>query len=160
MLQVALGLVGLVYVAMIYPLYTDLAHSKWLLEMKDACEPMFLSWFIALGPFLLLAARKPSLHRSLIAFAACQSLAHASVMTIQTVEAWKHGVHRDFTDVVLFGIIGGILLALTLEKRKQSALVTHNCRNISIPLKTAAFRRSLMNGRLHGSYPETALLEV
>ncbi len=66
MLQVALGLVGLVYVAMIYPLYTDLAHSKWLLEMKDACEPMFLSWFIALGPFLLLAARKPSLHRSLI----------------------------------------------------------------------------------------------
>ena len=61
MLQVALVLVGLVYVAMIYPLYTDLAHSKWLLEMKDACEPMFLSWFIALGPFLLLAARKPSL---------------------------------------------------------------------------------------------------
>jgi hypothetical protein len=89
MLQVALGLVGLVYVAMIYPLYTDLAHSKWLLEMKDACERMFLSWFIALGPFLLLAARKPSLHRSLITFAACQSLAHASVMTIQTVEAWS-----------------------------------------------------------------------
>ena len=115
---------GLVYVAMIYPLYTDLAHSKWLLEMKDACEPMFLSWFIALGPFLLLAARKPSLHRLLITFAACQSLAHASVMTIQTVEAWKHGVHRDFTDVVVFGVIGGILLALTLEKRKQSALVT------------------------------------
>jgi hypothetical protein len=45
-------------------------------------------------------------------------------MTIETVEAWKHGVHRDFTDVVLFGVIGGILLALTLEKRKQSALVT------------------------------------
>lgn len=45
--------------------------------------------------------------RSLITFAACQSLAHASVTTIQTVEAWKHGVHRDFTDVVLFGFIGG-----------------------------------------------------
>ena len=124
MLQVALGLVGLVYVAMIYPLYTDLAHSKWLLEMKDACEPMFLSWFIALGPFLLLAARKPSLHRSLIAFAACQCLFHASVMTIQTVQARKHGVHRDFTDVVLFGVIGGILLALLLARRKQSAVVT------------------------------------
>src|SRR5438874_13412024 len=118
MLQVALGLVGLVYVAMIYPLYTDLAHSKWLLEMKDACEPMFLSWFIALGPFLLLAARKPSLHRSLIIFAACQSLAHASVMTIQTVEAWKHGVHWNFTVVVVSGFIGGILLALILVRRK------------------------------------------
>jgi hypothetical protein len=87
MLQVALVLVGLVYVAMIYPLYIDLAHSKWLLEMKNACDPMFLSWFIALGPFLLLAARKPSLHRSLITFAACQALAHASVMTIQSMEA-------------------------------------------------------------------------
>jgi hypothetical protein len=124
MLQVAVGLLGLFYVALIYPLYADLAHSKWLLEMKDACEPMFLSWFIALGPFLLLAARKPSLHRSLIAFAACQSLVHASVMTIQTMEAWKHGVHRDFTDVVLSGVIGGMLLALLLARPKQSAAVT------------------------------------
>src|SRR5262249_9429817 len=124
MLQVALGLLGLVYVALIYPLYTDLAHSKWLLEMKNECEPMFLSWFIALGPFLLLAARKPSLHRSLIVFAACQSLVHASVMTIQTVEAWKHGVHRDFTDVVISGVIGGILLALSPARREQSLAVT------------------------------------
>ena len=37
--------------ALIYPQYTDLAHSKRLLEMKNECEPMFLSWFIALGPF-------------------------------------------------------------------------------------------------------------
>jgi hypothetical protein len=46
-------------------------------------------------------------------------------MTIQTVEAWKHGVHRDFTDVVLFGVIGGILLALSPARRQQqSAVVT------------------------------------
>jgi hypothetical protein len=45
-------------------------------------------------------------------------------MAIQTVEAWNHGVHRDFTDVVISGLIGGILLALLLERRKQSALVT------------------------------------
>ena len=32
MLQVALGLLGLFYVGLIYPLYTDLANSKWLLE--------------------------------------------------------------------------------------------------------------------------------
>jgi len=139
MLQVALGLLGLFYVGLIYPLYTDLAHSKWLLEMKDACEPMFLSWFIALGPFLLLAARKPSLHRSLITFSACQSLAHASVMTIQTVEAWKHAVHRDFTDVVLFGVIGGILLALSPARRQQSAVVTQSVLKISITPRAPAF---------------------
>ena len=124
MLQVAVGLLGLFYVALIYPLYTDLAHSKWLLEMKNECEPMFLSWFIALGPFLLLAARKPSLHRSLITFTACQCLAHASVMAIQTVQAWNHGVHRNFTDVVLFAVIGGILLALLPARQQQSATVT------------------------------------
>jgi hypothetical protein len=121
MLQIAVGLLGLFYLWPIYPLYTDLAHSKWLLEMKNETEPMFLSWFIALGPFLLLAARKPSLHRSLIIFAACQCLAHAAVMTIQTAEAWKHGVHRDFTDVVLFGVIGGIVLALSLPRPAQHA---------------------------------------
>ena len=124
MLQVAVGLLGLIYLGLIYPLYTDLWHSKWLLEMNNACEPMFLSWFIALGPFLLLAARKPASHRSLIAFAACQCWAHASVMAVQTVEAWKHGVHRQFGDVVFFGVIGGILLALLLPRGEQAAVVS------------------------------------
>ena len=123
-LQVAVGVLGLVYVGMIYPLYSDLVHSSWLLEKKNEVDPMFLSWFIALGPFLLLAAKKPSSHRSLIAFAACQSLAHASVMAIQTVQAWQHGVHRNFADVVLFYIIGGILLALLPARQPQSATVT------------------------------------
>ena len=121
MLQVVLALVGLIYVVLIYPLYTDLWHSKWLLELKNETEPMFLSFYVALGPFLLLAARKPSSHRSLIAFAAWSSLAHASVMTIQTVEAWNHGIHRDFTDVVISGIIGCILLALSPAKQEAEA---------------------------------------
>lgn len=124
MLQVAVGLLGLVYIAMIYPLYADLAHSNWLLVKKNEIDPMFLSWFIALGPFLLVAAKKPSSHRSLIAFAACQALAHASVMTIQTVQAWNHGVHRNFADLFIFGAIGGILLALLPAKQQQSATVT------------------------------------
>src|SRR5438874_12844808 len=110
-LQVVLALVGLFYVALIYPLYTDLWHSKWLLELKNETEPMFLSFYVALGPSLLLAARKPPSHRSPIAFAAWSSLAHASVMTIPTVEASTHGIHRDHTASVLFGAIGGVLRA-------------------------------------------------
>src|SRR5204863_2626972 len=99
-LQVVLALMGLFYVALIYPLYTDLWHSKWLRELKSETEPMFLSFYVALGPFLLLAGRRPSSHRSLISFAAWSSLAHAPVMTIQTVEAWNHGIDRDCRDVV------------------------------------------------------------
>src|SRR3989442_13159437 len=117
-LQVVLALVGLFYVSLIYPLYTDLWHSKWLLELKNETEPMFLSFYVALGPFLLLADRKPSSHRSLIAFAAWSSLAHALVMTIQTVEAWNHGIHGHFTDVVLFGVIGGVFLAFSASKHE------------------------------------------
>jgi Family of unknown function (DUF6632) len=99
---------------------------------------MFLSWFIALGPFLLLAARKPSLHRSLITFAACQTLAHASVMTIQTVEAWKHGVHRDFTDVVRSASSGEFCWHSHWKNESRAHSLPNHCRNISIPLKTGA----------------------
>src|SRR5438132_13558681 len=122
-LQVVLALVGLFYVALIYPLYTDLWHSKWLLELKNETEPMFLSFYVALGPFLLLAARKPSSHRSLIAFAAWSSLAHASVMTIQTVEAWNHEIRRDSTDVGLLGVVGGVWLALAPAAHDAAATV-------------------------------------
>jgi hypothetical protein len=45
-------------------------------------------------------------------------------MTIQTMQAWKHGVHRDFTDVVIVGVIGAILLALLPARQQQSATVT------------------------------------
>ena len=43
---------------------------------------MMLSLYFTLGVFLLVAARKPSAHRSLIAFAAWSSFAHAVVMTV------------------------------------------------------------------------------
>jgi hypothetical protein len=39
-------------------------------------------------------------------------------MAIQTVEAWIHGVHRNFTDVIIFLVIGVALLALLPEKRE------------------------------------------
>jgi hypothetical protein len=37
------------------------------------------------------------------------------------VEAWIHGVHRNFTDVILFLAIGGVLLALLPAKREAVA---------------------------------------
>ena len=115
-LQVVLVILGLLYLTLIYPLYMDLRHSAWLLEMHNETEPMFLSFFIPLGIFLLLAARNPSAHRSLIAFAAWWSLAHAAVMLIETIEAWEHGVHRDFTDVIIAAVLGCVLLPLVPGK--------------------------------------------
>jgi hypothetical protein len=117
--QVILGLVGLSFVALIYPLWSDLWHASWLVQMNDnECEPMFLSFFVVLGFFLLLAVKRPSAHRSLVAFAAWWSLFHATVMAIQTLQAWDRGIHREYRDVVIAGIIGVVLLAVTPRARE------------------------------------------
>ena len=120
--QMTLGIVGLVFVALIYPLWSDLWHANWLVKMNDnECEPMFLSFFVVLGLFLLLAVKKPSAHRSLIAFAGWWSVFHATVMAVQTIEAWNRGFHRDYTDVVIAGIVGAVLLAVTPTEREAAA---------------------------------------
>ena len=79
---------------------------------------MFLSFFIPVGVFLIMAARKPSEHRSMIALAAWWHISHGTVMAIQTIEAWIHGVHRNFADVIVMLVIGGVLLALLPAKRE------------------------------------------
>jgi hypothetical protein len=121
LLQIVLVIVGLLYLAMIYFLYLDLRHSSWLLVRKNECDPMFLSFFIPVGVFLLMAARRPSGHRSMIALAAWWNISHGTVMAIQTVEAWNHGVHRNFIDVILFLVIGAVLLVLLPAKREVVA---------------------------------------
>ena len=59
----------------------------------------------------------------MIALAAWWHISHGAVMAIQTVEAWVHGVHRNFADVILFFVIGGVLLALLPAKREAVAPV-------------------------------------
>jgi hypothetical protein len=119
--QIVLVIVGLLNLAMIYFLYSDLRHSSWLLVQKNETEPMFLSFFIPVGVFLLMAARRPSEHRSMIALAAWWNISHGTVMAIQTVEAWNHGVHRNFADVIVFLVIGVVLLVLLPAKREAVA---------------------------------------
>ena len=119
--KIVLVIVGLLDLSLIYFLYMDLRHSSWLLEQKNECEPMFLSFFIPAGVFLLIAARRPAEHRSMIALVAWWNISHGVVMAIQTVEARIHGVHRDFTDVLVFIAIGGVLLALLPAKREAVA---------------------------------------
>ncbi|HEY2460725.1 MAG TPA: DUF6632 domain-containing protein [Candidatus Acidoferrum sp.] len=119
--QIVLVLVGLLNLGIIYFLYMDLRHSSWLLVQKNETHPMFLSFFIPVGVFLLVAARRPSEHRSMIALAAWWHICHGVVMAIQTVQARTHGVHRDFTDVIFFLVIGVVLLALLPAKREALA---------------------------------------
>jgi hypothetical protein len=118
--QIVLVIVGLLNLALIYFLYMDLRHSSWLLERKNEVEPMFLSFFIPVGVFLLMAARRPSEHRSMIALAAWWNISHGMVMAIQTVEARIHSVHRNFTDVILFVVNRSRPVSASASKTKGS----------------------------------------
>ena len=112
-LQVVLVLVGLLYLGWAIPWFQSLWHSSWLEHHQDAF-PMFMSVNTVLGILLLLAVKQPARHRSLIAFGGWSTLAHAFTMTIMSVEAWSHGMHRKDSpqDIVIVGAIGVLLLAV------------------------------------------------
>ena len=121
--QIVVGLVGLFYVGLLYPLCTELWHSKWLLEMHDnECEPMFITFLVSLGVFLLLAVWKPFRYRVVVAFAAFQAHAHATTMLIQSIETSVHKVPRGYDDVILFGVIGVALLFGVPPKEETEAV--------------------------------------
>ena len=82
--KVVLVVVGLLFVATVYPLVQ---------LRQDETLQMMLSLYVTLGVFLLLASRNPAANRSLIAFAAWSSLAHASVMAVQSLHDVSERVH-------------------------------------------------------------------
>ena len=77
-LKIVLVNVGLLFTAGIYPVTMDLWHGY----ASDPGDTMMLSLYITLGIFLVIAARNPSAHRSLIGFVAWSSFAHAVVMSV------------------------------------------------------------------------------
>ena len=77
--------------------------------------------YACLGIFLLMAVRNPTAHRSLIAFAAWSSFAHAAVMSVLGVEIASQRVGFLTASGVLL-LIGLVLIALS--PRKQSAQQT------------------------------------
>ena len=102
-LKIVLIIVGLLFIATIYPLL--------FLVRNDETLQMMLSLYVTLGVFLVLASRNPSAHRSLIAFAAWSSFAHASVMAVQSISNVSERVHL-LLGVAAFALIGLLLIAL------------------------------------------------
>lgn len=101
-LQGVLLLVGLLFVALAYPMVVFLR--------EDPALSMMLSVYATLGIFLLLAVSKPSAHASLIAFTAWSSFAHAALMGYQ---AFRNIVARvELIGVAVLIVIGMVLVAL------------------------------------------------
>ncbi len=116
-LKVVLVVVGLLFVATVYPLLMFL----WQPQQADAALPMMLSLYVTLGVFVLLAARNPSAHRSLIAFTAWSSFAHAAVMVVQSVQIPSERVHL-LIGVAVLAVIGlALILLAPLKPSMQPA---------------------------------------
>jgi hypothetical protein len=105
--KVVLIMVGLLFGATIYPLL--------FLVRDEPTLQMMLSLYVTLGVFLLLASRNPSAHRSLIAFAAWSSIAHASVMAVQAIYEVSERLHL-LIGVAMFVIIGLALIVVSPAK--------------------------------------------
>jgi peptidoglycan/LPS O-acetylase OafA/YrhL len=110
-LKVVLVLVGLIFSAGVYPLTSSLWHQDPSMYAFD----MMLSLYVALGIFLLIAARNPSANRSLIAFTAWSGFAHAAVMAVTSFS--KGGYRGDLWGVAVLVIIGIALIALGPAKQ-------------------------------------------
>jgi hypothetical protein len=101
-----LGLVGLLFLATVYPMIIFLRQEPAL--------AMMLSLYVTLGVFLLLATRSPSANRSLISFTAWSSFAHGAVMGLQ---ALRNVVQREeLLGVAVLFIIGVALILLAPAK--------------------------------------------
>jgi uncharacterized protein DUF6632 len=106
-LKVVLVLVGLLFSALVYPLM--------MFARQEPALAMMLSVYVTLGIFLLLAARNPSANRSLIAFTAWSSFAHAAVMAVQ---AYQKMIERgELLGVAALLVIGVALIVLAPGKQ-------------------------------------------
>src|SRR5579864_1793869 len=113
-LKVVLVVVGLFFLAAIYPVVDSLLHGA---SPSDYGDDMMMSLYAALGVFLLIAVRNPPGHRSLIAFAAWSSFAHAFVTTTLGIHdaSFRAGFVGGSAVLVLIGII-----LILLAPRKAS----------------------------------------
>jgi hypothetical protein len=109
--KVVLVLVGLAFSAGVLPATESLWHANQSMYTDD----MMLSLYVALGIFLLIAVPDPPVNRSLIAFTAWSSFAHAAVMAVMAFQ--KTSYRGDLWGVAALVIIGITLIALAAAKQ-------------------------------------------
>ena len=111
-LKILLVLVGLLFCAAILPVIGGLRDPAG----SDTGDTMMMGLYFVLGIFLLIAVPNPSAHRSLIAFAAWSSFAHATVMSALGLEmpAQRSGFLIGSAVLVVIGVL---LIALAPARK-------------------------------------------
>src|SRR5262245_59469818 len=126
LLKVALAVVGAAFL-LIYPL-SIVWPSGWAWHAGAPYDSeyfmMIAGVYATLGVFLLMAARNPQAHRSLIWFTVWSSVVHAAIMAVQSMPT-EHRWHLmgDVPALLLFAIVlGGLLVWSDTGERQDGAI--------------------------------------
>ena len=107
-LPLALRVVGAIAIFGFYPLTVHWPSGwAWHSGRSEYLE-MIIAIYATLGVFLILAARNPNEHLSLISFAIWSSIVHGAVMAVQSVFNPLH-IHHLYGDVPALFVIAAIL---------------------------------------------------
>jgi hypothetical protein len=111
LLQIALGVTGIAFL-LVYPLMV-VWPSGWVWTPgQHEYEQMIIGIYATLGVFLLLAARNPEAHLSLIWFTVWSSIVHGGIMAVQAVvDSHEHGHLAG--DVPALFVVAAVLGYLT-----------------------------------------------
>ena len=111
-LKLALRVVGIVATFGFYPL-TVFWPSGWAWSSgRSEYLEMIIAIYATLGVFLLIAARKPNQHLSLVSFFIWSSIVHGAVMGVQAMQNPMH-VHHLYGDVPALFIVAAVLAFLS-----------------------------------------------
>ena len=116
-LRIALVLVGVTFIAGIY-LFMIVWPSGWAWHTGHSDYPlMIVGIYATLGVFLIIAARNPLDHLSLIWFTIWSSVVHGGIMAVQSlVNPENHG--HLLGDVPALFIVAAVLAVLTPRGEK------------------------------------------
>lgn len=107
-LKASLIIIGVIFVFAVYPL-TVLWPAGWAWHHgRSEYLEMIIAIYATLGVFLLLAARDPERHLSLISFAIWSSIVHGGVMAVQAIGNPIHAGHLA-GDVPALFIVAAVL---------------------------------------------------
>ena len=116
-LKIALLVVGVIFIFAVYPL-TVVWPSGWAWHTggRSYYLEMILAVYATLGVFLIIAARNPPAHLSLIWFTVWSSIVHASVMAVQSFDG-EHNMGHLWGDVLALYFVAALLGWLTPRAR-------------------------------------------
>lgn len=119
-LRIALVVIGLIFIFGIYP-QTIIWPSGWSWGHGSSHYlAMIIGIYATLGVFLLIAARNPLAHRSLIWFTVVSSVVHAGIMAAQAIgdSAERGHLTGDVPALLVVAVVLGLLMPRAVKSRQ------------------------------------------